>query len=76
MTLGDMLEILKSMAACPIDHVVDPALLRPSDVTLQIPDTSKFIEATAWKPRIPFEDTLKHILDFYRTRYHKRSQAA
>ncbi len=76
MTLRDMLELLKGMAACPIDHMVDPALLRPSDVTLQIPDTSKFIEATGWEPRIPFEDTLKHILDFYRTRYHKRSRAA
>jgi GDP-mannose 4,6-dehydratase len=76
MTLREMLEILKGMAACQIDHMVDPALLRPSDVTLQIPDTSKFRAATGWEPRIPFEDTLRHILDFYRTRYHKRSRAA
>ncbi len=76
MTLREMLEILKGMAACRIDHMVDPALLRPSDVTLQIPDTSKFRAATGWEPRIPFEDTLRHILDFYRTRYHKRSRAA
>ena len=76
MTLRDMLEILKGMATCHIDHVVDPALLRPSDVTLQIPDTSKFKAATGWEPRIPFEETLKNILDFYRRRYHKRSKAA
>lgn len=76
MTLRDMLEILKGMATCHIDHVVDSALLRPSDVTLQIPDTSKFKAATGWEPRIPFEDTLKNILDFYRRRYHKRSKAA
>ncbi|MCA9420855.1 MAG: GDP-mannose 4,6-dehydratase [Nitrospira sp.] len=76
MTLRDMLEILKGMATCRIEHVVDPALLRPSDVTLQIPDTSKFKKATGWEPRIPFEETLKNILDFYRTRYHKRSKAA
>jgi GDP-4-dehydro-6-deoxy-D-mannose reductase len=76
MTLRDMLEILKGMATCRIEHVVDPALLRPSDVTLQIPDTSKFKTATGWEPRIPFEETLKNILDFYRRRYHKRSKAA
>jgi len=76
MTLRDMLDILKGMATCHIDHVVDPGLLRPSDVTLQIPDTSKFNAATGWEPRIPFEETLKNILDFYRSRYHKRSKAA
>lgn len=76
MTLRDMLEILKGMSTCHIDHAVDPALLRPSDVTLQIPDTSKFKAATGWEPRIPFEETLKNILDFYRRRYHKRSKAA
>lgn len=76
MTLRDMLEMLKGMASCPIEHLVDPALLRPSDVTLQIPDTSKFIAATGWEPLIPFEETLESILDFYRRRYRKRSQAA
>lgn len=76
MTLRDMLEILKGMATCHITHVVDPALLRPSDVTLQIPDTSKFKKATGWEPRIPFEETLKNILDFYRRQYRKRSKAA
>jgi GDP-mannose 4,6-dehydratase len=76
MTLRDMLEILKGMASCRIEHVVDPALLRPSDVTLQIPDTAKFKAATGWEPRIAFEDTLRHILDFYRKRYGQRSQAA
>jgi GDP-mannose 4,6-dehydratase len=76
MTLRSMLDILKGLATCPITHVVDPVLLRPSDVTLQIPDTSKFIAATGWKPRIPFEETLGDILNFYRKRYRKRSKAA
>ncbi|MDH5426724.1 MAG: GDP-mannose 4,6-dehydratase [Nitrospirota bacterium] len=66
MTCGDMLAMLKTMARCPIDHLVDPALLRPSDVTLQIPDTSKFHQATGWIPEIPFEDTLQHLLTYHR----------
>lgn len=66
MTCGDMLEMLKTMARCPIEHLVDPALLRPSDVTLQIPDTTKFHQATGWAPEIPFEDTLQHLLTYHR----------
>lgn len=68
MTVGDMLNLLKGMAKCPIQHEVDPALLRPSDVTLQIPDISKFQTATGWEPQIPVETTLQDLLDYHRNR--------
>ena len=51
---------------CKSEHVVDQALLRPSDVTLQIPDTSKFQRATGWKPEIPVDQTLEDLLDYHR----------
>ena len=66
MTVGDILETLKSLARVPIKHVVDPARLRPSDVTLQIPDTSKFHGATGWQPEIPALQTLRDLLDYQR----------
>lgn len=66
MTIGELLEILKSMATCPITHEVDPARLRPSDVTLQIPDVSKFQAATAWAPSYTARQTLQDLLDFHR----------
>jgi len=72
MTVGEMLEILKGMARCKIEHEVDPALLRPSDVTLQIPDTSKFRAATGWEPEIPLEVTLKDLLEYHRDRIRNR----
>lgn len=68
MTVGEMLEILKKMARCTIEHTVDSSLLRPSDVTLQIPDTSKFCRETGWKPEIPLEDTLSDLLEYQRNR--------
>ena len=68
MKLGDMLGLLKGMANCKIEHIVDPALFRPSDVTLQIPDTSKFRAATGWEPEVPFEETLRNLLDYHRER--------
>lgn len=66
MTIGELLESLKSMATRPITHEVDPARLRPSDVTLQIPDISKFQAATGWKPTISARQTLQDLLDYHR----------
>jgi nucleoside-diphosphate-sugar epimerase len=37
-------------------------------VTLQIPDSSRFREATGWKPQIPVEQTLRDLLDYHRGR--------
>jgi len=72
MTVGEMLDILKGMAKCRIEHEVDLALLRPSDVTLQIPDTSKFQAATGWQPKITLEETLIDLLSYHRDRVKDR----
>lgn len=67
MKVGEMLDLLLGFSTVRgIDVRVDPQLLRPSDVTLQIPDTSKFEAATGWQPEIPFEQTLRDILDYWR----------
>ena len=47
---------------------VDPARLRPIDADLQIPDTSKFERHTGWKPEIPYERTIRDLLDYWRAR--------
>ena len=68
LTVGEVLGMLTAQARCEIRHEVDPALLRPSDVTLQIPETSKFKAATGWEPRITTEQTLQDLLDYHRER--------
>lgn len=45
---------------------LDPALLRPADVTLQIPSVDRFVAATAWQPRYSFEQSLSDLLDYWR----------
>lgn len=55
-----------SSVAGQIEVVVDPDLLRPSDVTLQIPSVDKFRSATGWKPEISFETTMQDLLQFWR----------
>ena len=74
MTVGEMLEVLKGLATCEVRHEVDPALIRPSDVTLQIPDISKFQNVTGWQPEISFETTMRDLLDYQRARV-RRAQA-
>ena len=68
MLVGEMLDVLIGMAGCRIQYEVDQALVRPSDVTLQIPDTTKFRAATDWQPKIPLETTLRDLLDYHRGR--------
>ena len=64
--VGEFLEILKGMAACKIKTVADPALFRPVDVTLQIPDVTKFTNETGWKPRYSFEESVQYLLNHVR----------
>ena len=64
--VGEFLDLLKSLAKTPIISRVDPALLRPADVTLQIPSTEKFETATGWKPQFSFEESVAFLLDHWR----------
>jgi GDP-4-dehydro-6-deoxy-D-mannose reductase len=45
----------------------DPTRMRPSDVKLLWADATKFRRATGWEPEIPFTQTLKDLLDYWRT---------
>jgi GDP-mannose 4,6-dehydratase len=68
MTVGEMLDKLLSLSPAKdkVKIVVDEDRLRPADVTLQIPSTDKFREATGWEPVVPFEQTLQDLLDYWR----------
>ncbi len=77
MKIGEMLDLLLGLSrARDIEVRVDPALLRPSDVTLQVPDISKFVAATGWEPRIPFEQTLADMLEWWRGELRARQEKA
>jgi len=71
-TVGEFLNILKKKAKCEIPSSVDPNLLRPTDVTLQIPDVSKFQNETGWKPKYSFEESVEFLLDYCRKEVSKQ----
>lgn len=66
MTIGEALNMLLGFAKIKLEVKVDPKLIRPSDVTLQIPCIDKFRNETGWEPKIPIEKTLSDILDYWR----------
>lgn len=66
MKVGDFLQRLIARAKKPIPTRCDANLLRPTDVTLQIPNCDKFIKETGWQPKHSFEESLDHLLAYWR----------
>jgi len=68
MSVGEFLELLINESSMPIKTRVDPNLLRPSDVTLQVPKLEKFTAETKWTPKYSVEESMKYLLMFWRKR--------
>src|SRR5713226_10206245 len=66
--IGEMLSMQLANSTVKIRSQEDPARLRPSDVPILWADASKFQKATGWEPKIPFEQTLRDLLDYWRDR--------
>ena len=66
-TVGEFLKRLIALSNVPIPTRCDPDLLRPADVTLQIPCVEKFMRKTDWRPLYSFEQSLADLLAYWRT---------
>jgi len=67
-TVGEFLTKLQALAKSEIPARQDPKLLRPTDVTLQIPNINKFKQATNWTAKYTFEESVQYLLDECRKR--------
>ena len=67
-TIRETLDMLLALTKVKIEVKQDPARLRPSDVPILLGDNSKFVAATGWQPTIPFEQTLRDMLEYWRSR--------
>ncbi len=70
-TIQSVLDLLLTMTDKKIEVKKDPNRLRPSDVEILQGDCSKFKEKTGWSPKIPFEETMKDLLDYWREKVQK-----
>jgi GDP-4-dehydro-6-deoxy-D-mannose reductase len=67
-SIREVLDLLLGMTSARIEVRQDPARLRPSDVPVLLGDRTKFSRATGWEPIIPFEQTLRDMLEYWRAR--------
>ena len=67
-SIREVLDLLLSMTSAKVEVRQDPARLRPSDVPVLLGDNTKFVKITGWQPRIPFEQTLRDMLEYWRAR--------
>jgi GDP-4-dehydro-6-deoxy-D-mannose reductase len=65
-SIGDILKSYCRMARVPVEIRQNPALLRPLDPRSKIGDPKK-LEALGWKIQYAFDDTLRQILDYWRS---------
>ena len=68
MRIADVVTELIALCRVRVHIEIDPALLRPSDVSRQEADTRKFFALTGWQPRIPWHTTLSDTLEYWRAR--------
>ncbi len=66
--IRDLLQKILAQSKVEVKVEVDPERLRPSDVEILIGDSSKFRADTGWEPRIPFDQTLTDLLEYWRHR--------
>ena len=72
--IREMLDMVLSYSKVEVKTEVDPERLRPSDVEILIGDASKFKADTGWEPRIPFEQTVQDLLNYWRQRFATRKR--
>jgi len=67
-TVGDALDMLISKSKSPISFikVLNSDRVRPTDITLQIPDSSKFRNEFGWKPKKDLTHICDDLLNYWR----------
>jgi GDP-4-dehydro-6-deoxy-D-mannose reductase len=70
-TIKTLLDTLLALSPMQIRVEFDPERMRPSDTPMVYCDAAKLRAATGWDPKIPFEQTLRDVLDDWRTRIKK-----
>jgi GDP-4-dehydro-6-deoxy-D-mannose reductase len=67
-TAEQVAELARLLPDLVIEHVVDPALVRASEVMELRGDPRRLRAETGWRPEIPYERTLADTIDFWESR--------
>jgi GDP-4-dehydro-6-deoxy-D-mannose reductase len=66
--IRDLLGRLVAIAGVDVEMRLDPERLRPSDIPTLIGDPTRLEQTTGWRPRIPLDQTLREILEYWSRR--------
>jgi GDP-4-dehydro-6-deoxy-D-mannose reductase len=64
--MRDLLDGLVARARVTVKVEADPARFRPNDTPLLLGDPALIRRATGWEPRVPIEQTLHDLLEYWR----------
>jgi len=67
-SIQEVLDLLLSLSPFSIEIKQDPKRMRPSEVPEVICDAARIQSDTGWQPEIPFHESLREILDYWRER--------
>ena len=67
-SMGELLDKMLGISglAGKVEKRVDPKLVRPIDIPVQICNSQKCRKLTGWKPEIPIEKTLQDLLEYWK----------
>ncbi|MHB0877994.1 MAG: GDP-mannose 4,6-dehydratase [Anaerolineae bacterium] len=70
--VADLLQMLVAECRVPVTVCTDPERLRPSDTPVFVGDYGKLRRATGWEPRIPLEQTVHDLMEYWRAQVRGR----
>jgi GDP-4-dehydro-6-deoxy-D-mannose reductase len=70
-----LLDTLLSFTDAKIQVQIDPTKMRPVDVPLVQGDYRRLHDLTGWQPAIPFEETLRDLLNDYHQRVQQMTRS-
>ncbi len=65
-SIEEILSLFIDLCRVPVQVRVDPERLRPADVPVIACDSGRFRRRTGWEPRIPLEQSLEDVLNYWR----------
>lgn len=67
-SVRELLEVLLACSTMAIRVERDPARYRPVDVQEIVADTTRLCNDTGWRPEVPFEQSVRDVLEYWRER--------
>ena len=66
-----LLDCMLGLTTAKIEQRTDPSKFRVADTPVSFGDPSRIRQATGWEPRVPFEQTVEDILNYWREQVRK-----